>query len=536
MDSIRFEPSISAIFAIDRQPSGGAGDQFADMLGDQMKKRADAERQDSGVRRRPNGDRRIGGEAHPAADRRLRIAICHAHELSDVATSARDVTPGKDDQAGIAPPAEGPVASMEDPAAEEPVVEAAKDEDQQTDQQADQQVQTAASAPIVEEAQPGQAVAIVIDPQAPIPVEETASIDVGAEASAIAAAGDDAIAPAGDDAIAPAHQPDATTSGDQTIDGDVQPQVSAAEDDLAVDMAADFAATLDDTVVGLIAGGDAAASSEVLASANAATLVAPKAVTSGAAEASEAVAVELAAKITPEVLRPIAESKPRPTPRAAATPNAEIKTPVAAGSPPNATATIPAAPAPALGEPALDGFDAALFNDTDANPGWALHLAQGAAARRPDFIAQLRQHLQELPAHEQIAVNIQRAMRAGKTHMTIDLSPAELGKIHVKLEIDEEKRVTAAVTVEKPGTLELLQRDVKALERALQEAGLKMERNDLSFSLGRQNGQGFAEDTGRSGSAGSGIDPEEATADADQSASQAAALVDTAAGLVNLQI
>ena len=59
-----------------------------------------------------------------------------------------------------------------------------------------------------------------------------------------------------------------------------------------------------------------------------------------------------------------------------------------------------------------EGFDQPLSAD-GAGPGWALHLAQGAAGKRADFVAQLRQHLQNLPAHEQVAVHIQRACARG---------------------------------------------------------------------------------------------------------------------------
>ena len=176
------------------------------------------------------------------------------------------------------------------------------------------------------------------------------------------------------------------------------------------------------------------------------------------------------------------------------------------------------------------------FSTDGSGPGWNLHLAQGAANRRADFVAQLRQHLQNLPAHEQVAVHIQRAVREGTGKLSVQLSPAELGRIHVKLEIDEDKRVTAAVTVERPSTLELLQRDVRGLERALHDAGLTMEGGDLSFSLGRGSDQEFAQDLSQSGaSAGNGL-ASGAEAEVDQPMKPAAQVMDTAAGVVNLQV
>ncbi|WP_166644994.1 flagellar hook-length control protein FliK [Dongia mobilis] len=175
----------------------------------------------------------------------------------------------------------------------------------------------------------------------------------------------------------------------------------------------------------------------------------------------------------------------------------------ASGSPAGA-ANVPAGSPLAAGQapstvlpPGLS-FDTA-FGQSSGLPGWQLHLAQGAASRRTDFVANLRQHLQNLPAHEQVALGIQRAAREGGGRISLQLSPAELGRIHVKLEIDRENNARASVTVERPATLDLLQRDSRALERALQEAGLKMDRNDLNFSLHGGERDSFAQEFGSDG-------------------------------------
>lgn len=528
MDSIRFEPSVSATFAIDRNPSGAGGDLFADMLGEHMKKRADPDRPEPVARRKPQVDRPFHDEDRPAA-RRNGVVIKHAHDLRDVATTARDVTPQKDQQGRLSGAKDGSTACMDDQApadetmADEATVEAAQDKDQQTGQQEPVlvSVQVAPDAP-AEEA--NAAVAIVADPQ--VPVLADGQIVPAAEAEAAA--------------VTPAESAPADPQASSATNSDAPQEQEAAQ----ANFAATLAASLGDTMAGLVSSDavvDAAAGAETLAAVNLTSLAAPKAATPAAADAPQAAATELAANITPEAPRPAADIKARPAMRA--TPAAEIKAPVAAANQtpqhPVAVQTAqvaPAAPAAAFGDSAADTFDGAFSGDGATAPGWALHLAQGAGAKRPDFIAQLRQHLQELPAHEQVAVNIQRALRQGANQMTIQLSPAELGKIHVKLEIDEEKRVTAAVTVEKPSTLELLQRDVKGLERALQEAGLKMDGSDLSFNLGRQDGEQFSQEMRQSGTAGHGNGVGEAQAEGDLPAGRAAAQVDTAAGLVNVQI
>jgi flagellar hook-length control protein FliK len=75
-----------------------------------------------------------------------------------------------------------------------------------------------------------------------------------------------------------------------------------------------------------------------------------------------------------------------------------------------------------------------------------------------------------------------------------------MGKIDVQLEM-EGKNVTARLTVERAETLDLLQRDQRALERALQQAGLNTDKANLQFSLKQdQNGgqgQQFGQENGQ---------------------------------------
>ncbi|MDY0870557.1 flagellar hook-length control protein FliK [Dongia rigui] len=183
------------------------------------------------------------------------------------------------------------------------------------------------------------------------------------------------------------------------------------------------------------------------------------------------------------------------------------------------------------------GFDTGLGNAAGL-PGWNVHLAQGSAIRRGDFVANLRQHLQNLPAHEQVALSIQRSLKDGGGNITLQLSPAELGRIHLKLKIDEENNVQASVTVERPATLELLQRDMKALERALQEAGLKAGPGDLSFSLQGGDPEAFAREFGSGSGSGPNGSARGAGSDGAEDApgAVAAAIVDTADGWVDVQV
>lgn len=110
--------------------------------------------------------------------------------------------------------------------------------------------------------------------------------------------------------------------------------------------------------------------------------------------------------------------------------------------------------------------------------------ATAASARRaPEGSPQLPR----LAAMEQIAINIQKAVAQGKDTVTIQLRPEDLGRIDVKLEVGKDGQVQAHVRAEKPETLELLQRDARGLERALQDAGLRTDSGSLSFGLRGEN-------------------------------------------------
>jgi flagellar hook-length control protein FliK len=86
----------------------------------------------------------------------------------------------------------------------------------------------------------------------------------------------------------------------------------------------------------------------------------------------------------------------------------------------------------------------------------------------------------------QLAFELVRQVNEGNTRFQIRLDPPELGKIDVRLDIDASGKVNARLTVEKAETLDLMQRDQRGLERALQQAGLDGSKANLEFSL-KQN-------------------------------------------------
>jgi flagellar hook-length control protein FliK len=86
-----------------------------------------------------------------------------------------------------------------------------------------------------------------------------------------------------------------------------------------------------------------------------------------------------------------------------------------------------------------------------------------------------------------LAVEIAAHAQAGKNRFEIRLDPPELGRIDVRLDVASDGQVTSHLRVERAETLDLLRRDAPALERALQQAGLKTSDNGLQFSLRDQS-------------------------------------------------
>jgi flagellar hook-length control protein FliK len=109
-------------------------------------------------------------------------------------------------------------------------------------------------------------------------------------------------------------------------------------------------------------------------------------------------------------------------------------------------------------------------------------------------------------AVDQVAVKLSSSAKDGGGKISIRLNPEELGKVDVRLEIGRDGAVRATVSADRPETLDMMQRDARALEKALQDAGLKTDSNSLQFEKhdGRNaSGQQHA-DTDASGSGGSG--------------------------------
>lgn len=114
-----------------------------------------------------------------------------------------------------------------------------------------------------------------------------------------------------------------------------------------------------------------------------------------------------------------------------------------------------------------------------------------------------------------VAASLQKAGTAGETRtVTLHLDPPELGRVEIKMSFEKNSKIKAVLTVEKPETHAMLQRDSGVLERALHDAGLDSSEGGLSFELakeghsfGREDGQNNGQH-GNNGNSGSDADDE----------------------------
>ena len=176
---------------------------------------------------------------------------------------------------------------------------------------------------------------------------------------------------------------------------------------------------------------------------------------------------------------------------------------------------------PATGQRAAAGPLDAAANPTDNPPGTAATVPDSAAQATADTQMTGSQIAANTtvptsasptpspsaaihPAVEMVSVQLTKAAGDKLDQLSIQLHPADLGNIQVKLHFGEGGSVHAAIIADKPETLALMQRDAHGLTSALNDAGLKTDGSSLSFDLrGGQNGQMGGQNGQGSGSGGS---------------------------------
>lgn len=163
--------------------------------------------------------------------------------------------------------------------------------------------------------------------------------------------------------------------------------------------------------------------------------------------------------------------------------------------------------------------EAALDADADllamGDVGTNARLQAGGSLKTDVIHADLRNQSGQVAM--QVAGAMAKNLQNGNTRFQMRFDPPELGRVEVSMKVSSDGTVHAHMIVERPETLDMFMRDQRGLERALQDAGLNANSENLQFSLRDQGGQGqgfagndgFFEDDGfgfGSGGAGDDVD------------------------------
>jgi flagellar hook-length control protein FliK len=162
----------------------------------------------------------------------------------------------------------------------------------------------------------------------------------------------------------------------------------------------------------------------------------------------------------------------------------------APAAPPAPPATAAAQPTTTPAQPAA--VPAATTHSqapVQAAPAIAIPNAPPANSAATQVSAQLQIGHPAQPDIAALAFSIASKSEGGAKHFDIRLDPVDLGRVDVRLTVDDAGKAQATLSVEKPQTLDMLQKDQPQLERALKDAGLDLSQNGLNFSLKGQQQQ-----------------------------------------------
>jgi hypothetical protein len=76
------------------------------------------------------------------------------------------------------------------------------------------------------------------------------------------------------------------------------------------------------------------------------------------------------------------------------------------------------------------------------------------------------------------------------SRVRIELEPVDLGRVEVDLQLDDAGTAVASFTVDRPETLQLLQRDARVVNEMLAAAGFTVDQGGLDFTLRDSGGHG----------------------------------------------
>ena len=142
----------------------------------------------------------------------------------------------------------------------------------------------------------------------------------------------------------------------------------------------------------------------------------------------------------------------------------------------------------------------AAESSVKADPGFGISLSTPATYTRPAIAPTAVPAQPALPASpaDQVQVAITRAAEEGVDRITIQLEPADLGRVEIRMEVGEHGRTHMVFTADKSSTLDALSRGAYGLERSLADAGIKTDAGTMEFNL-RQPPQSANADSGQHG-------------------------------------
>lgn len=84
----------------------------------------------------------------------------------------------------------------------------------------------------------------------------------------------------------------------------------------------------------------------------------------------------------------------------------------------------------------------------------------------------------------EMGIQIARRVASGGDELVIRLDPAELGRINIRMSVNEQGQLRAVVAADAPSVVETIRSDISELTRALEQAGVRTDSQSFRFDRG----------------------------------------------------
>lgn len=89
---------------------------------------------------------------------------------------------------------------------------------------------------------------------------------------------------------------------------------------------------------------------------------------------------------------------------------------------------------------------------------------------------------------DEVGFKVIDGIKEGSSKILIQLEPADLGRLDIRVDMNSDGKINMTILADKSETLDLLQKDVRNLEKTLQDAGFKGDFSSMNFNLRDGNG------------------------------------------------